>query len=156
MGQKARFYDVSLLVLLILSGSVIGYHILRQFKRQRLLIHELNIAEKKSSIAAKTKENFLANMSHEIRTPLSGILGFTNLLQKRPLDDTSTEFVSLIQSSGENLMTIVNDILDLSKIEAGMMRISSGIFSINGLVNSVETFFTERAKEKKINNFQYN
>lgn len=150
MGQKARFYDISLLVLLILSGSVIGYHILRQFKRQRLLIHELNIAEKKSSIAAKTKENFLANMSHEIRTPLSGILGFTNLLQKRPLDDTSTEFVSLIQSSGENLMTIVNDILDLSKIEAGMMRISTGIFSINGLVNSVETFFTERAKEKKL------
>lgn len=150
MGQKARFYDISLLVLLILSGSVIGYHILRQFKRQRLLIHELNIAEKKSSIAAKTKENFLANMSHEIRTPLSGILGFTNLLQKRPLDETSAEFVSLIQSSGENLMAIVNDILDLSKIEAGMMRISTGIFSINGLVNSVETFFTERAKEKKL------
>jgi len=148
MGQKARLYDISLLILLILSGSIVGYHILRQFSRQRLLIQELAVAEKKASVAAQTKENFLANMSHEIRTPLSGILGFTNLLQKRPLDETSREFVSSIQRSGENLMAIINDILDLSKIEAGMMRITPGIFSINGLVNSVETFFVERAKEK--------
>ncbi|SFQ66531.1 Signal transduction histidine kinase [Flavobacterium akiainvivens] len=148
MGQKARLYDISLLILLILSGSIVGYYILRQFKRQRLLIQELDIAEKKASVAAQTKENFLANMSHEIRTPLSGILGFTNLLQKRPLDETSKEFVSSIQHSGENLMAIINDILDLSKIEAGMMRITKGIFSISGLVNSVETFFAERAKEK--------
>ena len=148
MGQKARFYDISLLILLILSGSIVGYHILRQFKRQRLLIQELDVAQKKALVAAQTKENFLANMSHEIRTPLSGILGFTNLLQKRTLDETSKEFVSSIQRSGENLMAIINDILDLSKIEAGMMRITKGIFSINGLVNSVETFFVERAKEK--------
>ena len=148
MGQKARFYDISLLILLILSGSIVGYHILRQFKRQRLLIQELDVAQKKALVAAQTKENFLANMSHEIRTPLSGILGFTNLLQKRTLDETSKEFVSSIQRSGENLMAIINDILDLSKIEAGMMRITKCIFSINGLVNSVETFFVERAKEK--------
>ncbi|UFH31861.1 response regulator [Chryseobacterium sp. C-71] len=150
MGQKARLYDISLLVLLILSGSIVGYHILRQFNRQRLLIQELDVTEKKASVAAQTKENFLANMSHEIRTPLSGILGFTNLLQKRSLDETSKEFVSSIQRSGENLMAIINDILDLSKIEAGMMRITAGIFSINGLINSVETLFLERAKEKGI------
>lgn len=148
MGRKARLYDISILVLLVLSGGIVGFHILRQFKRQRLLIEKLDIAEKKASAAAQTKENFLANMSHEIRTPLSGILGFTNLLQKRNLDETSAEFVSSIQRSGENLMAIINDILDLSKIEAGMMRITPGIFSINGLVNSVETFFVERAKEK--------
>ncbi|MCM0667337.1 hybrid sensor histidine kinase/response regulator [Flavobacterium tyrosinilyticum] len=150
MGQRAKLYDISLLVLLVLSGAVIGYHIMRQFRRQHFLIKELDIAEKKASIAAQTKENFLANMSHEIRTPLSGILGFTNLLQKRPLDETSAEFVSSIQRSGENLMTIINDILDLSKIEAGMMRITSGIFSINGLLDSVETLFSERIKEKKL------
>lgn len=148
MGQKAKVYDFSLLILLVLSGGFIGYHIIKQFRRQHFLITELNIAEQKALIAAETKENFLANMSHEIRTPLSGILGFTNLLQKRPLDESSAEFVSSIQRSGENLMTIVNDILDLSKIEAGMMRITTGIFSINGLLNSVETLFLERAKEK--------
>lgn len=148
MGEKARLYDIALLLLLILSGAVVGFHILRQFKRQRGLIEELDAAEKKASIAAQTKENFLANMSHEIRTPLSGILGFTNLLQKRTLDPAATEFVASIQRSGEHLMTIINDILDLSKIEAGMMRITSGIFSINGLLHSVETLFLERAKEK--------
>jgi len=148
MGEKSRQYDICLLVLLVLSGAVIGFHIIRQFRRQHLLIKELNVAEKKASVAAQTKENFLANMSHEIRTPLSGILGFTNLLQKRPLDATATEFVSSIQRSGENLMAIINDILDLSKIEAGMMRITPGIFSINGLINSVETLFLEQVKEK--------
>jgi len=148
MGRKARLYDISILALLVLSGAIIGYHIVRQFRRQHVLIQELAIAEQKASVAAQTKENFLANMSHEIRTPLSGILGFTNLLQKRSLDATAAEFVSLIQRSGENLMAIINDILDLSKIEAGMMRITPGTFSINGLINSLETLFVERAKEK--------
>lgn len=150
MGEKSRLYNIYLLVLLVLSGAFIGFHIVRQFRRQHLLIKELNVAEKKASMAAQIKENFLANMSHEIRTPLSGILGFTNLLQKRNLDPTSTEFVSSIQRSGENLMAIINDILDLSKIEAGMMRITPGIFSINGLINSVETLFSERVKEKSL------
>ncbi|RZK38147.1 MAG: response regulator [Pedobacter sp.] len=148
MGKKARLYDISLLSLLVIGGAIIGFHIVRQFRRQYLLILELEISEKKALVAAQTKENFLANMSHEIRTPLSGILGFTNLLQKRPLDETSTEFVASIQRSGENLMAIINDILDLSKIEAGMMRITSGTFSINGLVNSVETLFLARVNEK--------
>lgn len=148
MGRKSRLYDIYLMILLVASGAIIGYHIIRQFRRQHLLIKELDLAEKQASVAVQTKENFLANMSHEIRTPLSGILGFTNLLQKRSLDETSAEFVSAIQQSGENLITIVNDILDLSKIEAGMMRITPGIFSINGLINSVETLFSERVKEK--------
>jgi signal transduction histidine kinase/CheY-like chemotaxis protein len=148
MGKKSRLYDIYLLILLVVSGAVIGFHIIRQFRRQHLLIKELGTAEKKASVAAQTKENFLANMSHEIRTPLSGILGFTNLLQKRPLDAISAEFVSSIQRSGENLMDIINDILDLSKIEAGMMRITPGIFSINGLIDSVETLFLTQVEEK--------
>lgn len=148
MGEKSRLYDIYLLVLLVVSGAFIGFHIIRQFRRQHLLIKELDVAEKKASVAAQTKENFLANMSHEVRTPLSGILGFTNLLQKRPLDATSVEFVTSIQRSGENLMDIINDILDLSKIEAGMMRITPGIFSINGLINSVETLFLAQVEEK--------
>ena len=150
MGDKSRLYDIYILILLVIGGAVVGFHIIRQFRRQHLLIKELDVAEKNATVAAQTKENFLANMSHEIRTPLSGILGFTNLLQKRPLDDTVAEFVSSIQRSGENLMAIINDILDLSKIEAGMMRITPGLFSVNGLINSVETLFSERVKEKKL------
>ena len=67
-------------------------------------------------------------MSHEIRTPMNAILGFTNLLQKEPLNVKSREFLNSIQNSGESLLTIINDILDFSKIEAGMMRIELNPF----------------------------
>ena len=103
--------------------------------------------------AARVKENFMANMSHEIRTPLNAILGFTNLLQRNKLGDDSQEFVQAIQKSGESLLNIINDILDLSKIEAGMMRIESMPFSIRGLVNSVITMFATKANEKKLKLF---
>lgn len=148
IGKKARLYDILLMGLLLVGSASIGLFIVRQFRKQHLLIIQLNKSEKKASVAAQAKENFLANMSHEIRTPLSGILGFTNLLQKRPLDAASTEFVNSIQKSGENLLAIINDILDLSKIEAGMMRIIPTTFSINGLIHSIETLFGERVKAK--------
>jgi CheY-like chemotaxis protein/anti-sigma regulatory factor (Ser/Thr protein kinase) len=96
------------------------------------------------------KENFMANMSHEIRTPMNAILGFTNLLQKEPLNEKSKTFVNSIQNSGENLLTIINDVLDFSKIEAGMMRIESNPFSLRGLLHSVETMFTARVQLKKL------
>ncbi|PQA56876.1 hybrid sensor histidine kinase/response regulator [Siphonobacter curvatus] len=147
-GNKARWYDLSILILLLAGGGVICFFIVRQFQRQNQLIQELNESEKKASVAAQAKENFLANMSHEIRTPLSGMLGFTNLLQKRKLDAESMAFVHSIQKSGESLLAIINEILDLSKIEAGMMRITPGVFSVNGLVHSIQTLFGERLKEK--------
>ncbi len=67
----------------------------------------------------------MLNMSHEIRTPMNAIIGFTNLLQKKELDVESGGFVKTIQQSSETLLAIINDVLDLSKIEAGMMRIDS-------------------------------
>src|SRR5258705_7189804 len=96
------------------------------------------------------KENFMANMSHEIRTPMNAILGFTNLLQKEPLNEKLREFVKSIQNSGESLLTIINDILDFSKIEAGMMRIESNPFSLRGLLHSVETMFAARIQPKNL------
>jgi CheY-like chemotaxis protein/two-component sensor histidine kinase len=110
----------------------------------------LNISEKKARDAALIKENFLANMSHEIRTPLNAIIGFTNLLQRRNLDLQAMQHVQTIQHSGENLLTIINDVLDLSKIEAGMMRIESAPFSIRALLQSVVTMFRSKAVEKKL------
>jgi signal transduction histidine kinase len=83
------------------------------------------------------KENFLANMSHEIRTPLNAVLGFTNILRSTKLDDEQKEYVDVIQSSGDNLLSIVNDILDLSKIEAGMLRIEEAPFKIADIMSVV-------------------
>ena len=147
-GRRARvFGNVYITLLLVCCGGFCWY-LIRQFRRQNEFIAKLDISEKTAREALQVKENFLANMSHEIRTPLNSILGFTNLLKRKKLDNDTTEFVSSIQSAGENLLSIINDILDLSKIEAGMMRIVVNPFSVRGLMHSIETLFGERVKEK--------
>ncbi|HWJ91298.1 MAG TPA: ATP-binding protein, partial [Flavisolibacter sp.] len=89
-------------------------------------------------------------MSHEIRTPMNSILGFTNLLRRTELNATQREYVQNIHSSGENLLTLVNDILDLSKIEAGMMHLEETRFSLRSMVSSVGAMFIEKIKEKRL------
>ena len=149
-GQRARILgSIIAVIAVIVSLFAFGY-VTYELRRQQQLIARLNISEKKAKEAATIKENFLANMSHEIRTPLNAILGFTNLLQRKEIDGQAKEYVQTIQRSGENLMTIVNDVLDLSKIEAGMMRIESAPFSIRGLVHSITTMFTPKAAEKQL------
>jgi len=147
-GHKAFIYNNILSISFLLSNGILCLFIIRQFRGKNELIQQLNLSEKTARDAARTKENFLANMSHEIRTPLNAILGFTNLLKKRKLDDRSEDFVHSIHSASENLLTIINDILDLSKIEAGMMRIVKAPFSIREVIHSLETLLSERIREK--------
>ena len=149
-GQKARLYGAVMIGLIILCGFLLLWFIISRIRRQNLLIEQLDISDKKAREAAIIKENFMANMSHEIRTPLNAILGFTNLLKQRQLESEPKEFVGAIQKAGESLLTIINDILDLSKIEAGMMRIESTPFSVRGLFDSIKTLFGEKVKEKNL------
>ncbi|MET1054483.1 MAG: response regulator [Pedobacter sp.] len=136
--------------LILLISCIELWLIIARFRQQHKLIEQLDASEKRSIKAALIKENFMANMSHEIRTPLNAILGFTNLLGIRKLDPEPQEFVQAIQKAGESLLAIINDILDLSKIEAGMMRIENTPFSVRGLFHSVKTLFFERIKEKRL------
>jgi len=94
--------------------------------------------------------NFLTNISHEIRTPLNAIIGFTGLLKQQPLNSKAREYNDNIEMAGESLVAIVNDILDASKIEAGMMRIASHTFSIRALIDSVRNLFLEKARSKNL------
>jgi PAS domain S-box-containing protein len=110
----------------------------------------LKEAQRQAIKSASVKEQFLANMSHEIRTPINSVIGFTNLLQKTKMTDEQNQFVSLIQSASENLLAIINDILDISKIEAGMLRIEKNPFSLRGLCSSIETMFYHKAREKNL------
>jgi len=147
-GRKARRWGTILIIIVLLSGAGLFWYIINRIASQNQLIRQLDASEKKEREAARIKENFLANMSHEIRTPMNAILGFTTLLQKRKLDNESAAYIHTIRQSGENLLTLINDILDLSRIEAGMMRIESTPFSVRSLIHSVETMFHEKTKEK--------
>lgn len=147
-SRQARNWGFVLVGVILATAAGSLWFILTRFGHQQRLIKQLDTSEKKVRETARIKENFMANMSHEIRTPLNAILGFTNLLKTRQLDTVSAEFAGAIQKAGENLLTIINDILDLSKIEAGMVRIEASPFSVRGLLHSIQTLFSEKVKEK--------
>ncbi len=94
------------------------------------------------------KETFLANMSHEIRTPMNAIIGFTDILIKRNLQPQEKEYVQIIKNSGENLLRIINDILDISKIEADMIVFEEHPVSIKEIFKSLQTMMQQKATEK--------
>ncbi len=100
--------------------------------------------------ANRAKSEFLANMSHEIRTPLNAITGLVYLLQREGVSQSQAEKLRQIDFSGKHLLGIINDILDLSKIEAGKLNLESREISIANMVENVAAMLTDRAKEKNI------
>lgn len=117
------------------------------------LIEGKSKAEKatlKAEESVKIKGIFLANMSHEIRTPVNSIIGFSDLLFKKKLGEEELEFVKIIKSAGENLLTIIDDLLDMSKIEAGMMIFEENHFSVKEAFKSLNILLIGKAKEKNI------
>ena len=101
--------------------------------------------------ASRSKSNFLARMSHEIRTPLSAIMGMAELTLREDLPEAATGFVSTIMQAGDNLLDIINDILDLSKIETGQLEIMSVDYMLTSLVNDVINIIKPRALDAKLN-----
>lgn len=110
--------------------------------------HELIQAREEALQAAKAKAAFLATMSHEIRTPLNGVLGMTRLLTETPLNTEQREFVHTIQVSGNTLLTVINEILDYSRIESGRMELEEEPLSVAEVVEESLEIVAERAREK--------
>jgi two-component system sensor histidine kinase BarA len=111
---------------------------------------ELDLAKKRAQEAARVKTEFLANMSHELRTPLNGIIGFSKQLYKSKLTPTQHEYLSTIERSAKNLLGIINNILDFSKLEAGKLTLEKIPFSIRDTVNEVLMIIAPIAHEKDI------
>jgi signal transduction histidine kinase/predicted hydrocarbon binding protein len=100
--------------------------------------------------SAKSKADFLANMSHELRTPLGTILGFSDLLRKTNLDSTQKEYLDAISTSGKTLLSIINNVLDLSKLDAGKFIVEHVSFNVSDLMHSVQVMFDKKAKNKDL------
>ncbi|MTH45337.1 two-component sensor histidine kinase BarA [Intestinirhabdus alba] len=109
---------------------------------------ELDLAKKRAQEAARIKSEFLANMSHELRTPLNGVIGFTRLALKTELNPTQRDHLNTIERSANNLLTIINDVLDFSKLEAGKLILESIPFPLRNTLDEVVTLLAHSSHDK--------
>ena len=133
------------------AGEVIGLvGVTRDISEQVNNERERIRAQKEAEDANKAKSSFLAMMSHEIRTPMHGIIGAASLLKQNSLSSSQITLVNTIETSGENLMTVLNDILDYSKIESGNVELEMIPFTLRDCIHDVFDLFTEPANQKGI------
>jgi signal transduction histidine kinase/NO-binding membrane sensor protein with MHYT domain/DNA-binding response OmpR family regulator len=116
---------------------------------------ELSEALETARIAAKSKATFLANMSHEIRTPMNGVLGMLQLMENTRMNKKQTEYIETAQRSADVLLTLINDILDLSKIESGNLSLEKTDFNIEDAVQDVAALLSEKAHQKHLELITY-
>jgi PAS domain S-box-containing protein len=124
--------------------------ILMDITEQKRISEELAKAKIHAEEAMNSKQQFLSNMSHEIRTPMNSIVGFTKILLKTNLNDIQKEYLHAIKTSGEILIVLINDILDLAKVDAGKMIFEKRNFKLYESISSIIHLFEHKAKEKNL------
>ena len=131
------------------SVSMIG--VTRDITERKKAETELLKAKADAEAANNSKSTFLANMSHEIRTPLNAIIGFSQLMNReKSLSEMQKEYITSINRAGEHLLKLINDILELSKIEAGRVELKPTNFDLHALLNDMRMIFKERVHEKQL------
>lgn len=137
-----------------ISGvTIIAYDVTTHVIAKNELIRSKIDSDQKTLLAeeaVKSKQQFLSNMSHEIRTPMNAIIGFTNVVLKTNLDNSQREYISAIKESGDALITLINDILDIAKVDAGKMTFEKIPFSLSNSITTMLHLFEPKMQEKNI------
>jgi PAS domain S-box-containing protein len=132
-------------------GNVLGTVIVaRDITVQKQFESELIEAKTKAEEAVRSKQQFLSNMSHEIRTPMNAIIGFTKVVLKTDLNEKQREYINAIKSSGDQLIVLINDILDLAKVDAGKMTFEEKPFKLRSSIVNMVQLFKAKLQEKNL------
>src|SRR4029453_842502 len=132
-GHAVRFNDA--------TGERYTLTLLENITESKQVEQVLREAKEIAETASRAKSQFLANMSHEIRTPMNGVLGMTELLLGTPLSVKQRDYVQTIHSAGNELLTLINEILDISKLESGQIELDDVQFDLNALIEDCLSIF---------------
>jgi len=135
----------------VVTGLLVYFLIEKETKKRKLIEKELEFQAKKAKESEELKTQFLANMSHEIRTPLNGIIGFSQLLKNTNLTkEQRQQYIEIVDYSSDQLLMLINDILDISLIEADQMTIYREAFNLNAMIDEIyELFSLYKSKKNK-------
>lgn len=146
--KDGTFFPVNLTVAPTSDGGAIV--VFRDIAEKNMILASLKEAKERAEFTSKAKSQFLANMSHEIRTPMNAVIGLSELLFDTNLDEKQHDLLLKINSSSKILLGIINDILDYSKIEAGMLKLEHREFQLEDVLREVESIFSQSAAAKSI------
>lgn len=146
--DDSKFFAHISISLFKTSSEIYFVALIRDINEKKMYEEKINEAMKKSAEASNTKQMFLASMSHELRTPLNAVIGMSEVLKETSLDSEQEKYVGSILKSGKNLLAIINDILDISKIEANELKLENVKVSLEDLISDVVDMLSIHAYDK--------